>query len=77
MSFRLCGLVFLVAGLLSGCAGPESTHPMTQQDPAYRRDAAECRHLAGWDSAERESPGAYRAQAAYLKCMRNRGWEME
>lgn len=71
VSGLLALLILLPA--LGGCA-TEGGSGSAKKDPAMVRDAQYCRSLAGLDEAGRNDPLAYRAQAHYSKCMKDRGW---
>lgn len=67
-------VLFLILTLVA-CAGGEAGRE--KKDPALAHDARECQSLANLNGIERNGPQAYRAQALYNKCMRDRGWPGE
>lgn len=68
-------ILILVALFFSACTSDASLKE--KKDPLMVRDSRECRSLAHLDGIERNGPQAYRAQAHYSKCMRDRGWPGE
>ncbi|QPJ62962.1 MAG: hypothetical protein G3M70_14195 [Candidatus Nitronauta litoralis] len=68
-------ILALVAAILTACAGAPAKKE--KKDPLMVRDSRECRSLSHMDGMERNGPQAYRAQAHYSKCMRDRGWPGE
>ncbi len=65
----------LIVLLFSACASDPSEKE--KKDPGMVLDSRECRSLAHLDGMARNGPQAYRAQAHYSKCMRDRGWPGE
>lgn len=65
------GILFLVVA--AGCAS-EGNPKKSKEEAAMGHDAQYCRSIAGLDGAGRNDPLAYRAQAHYNKCMKDRGW---
>lgn len=68
-------LFALIVLLFSACASNPSEKE--KKDPGMVRDSRECRSLAQLDGMARNGPQAYRAQAHFSKCMRDRGWPGE
>ncbi len=68
-------ILILIALFFNSCASDSSVKE--KKDPIAVRDSRECRSLAHLDGTERNGPQAYRAQAHYSKCMRDRGWPGE
>lgn len=65
-------LVLIIS--LFACAGSQKEMGEDKKDPTLDRDSRECRSLSNLDGMGRGGPQAYRAQALFNKCMKDRGW---
>ncbi len=71
--FRISVCLVLIVSL-SACAGSQKEKGEDKKDPILERDSRECHSLSNLDGMGRGGPQAYRAQALFNKCMKDRGW---